>query len=198
MLSVVRHKIQWISSCNYLSEFRLICPICIWCLSRYKHINRSWFTVSALVNWHEKRQVPNTSPGCVFRFSMIHETLLLARVNLNPVTMCTVKCSMKLLIHSIDKLLYPTFYKGCNSLSVLGLKLNHVSKRGHGWHANELEQKITSMGKCKKDVTPLLTHWSYVFLAINHRIRYSSKSLLFIKCPKSQCPCMLYMWRHLC
>ena len=26
-----------------------------------------------------------------------------------------------------------------------------------------------SMGKCKKDVTPLLTHWSYVFLALTHR-----------------------------
>ena len=25
------------------------------------------------------------------------------------------------------------------------------------------------MGYCKKDVTPLLTHWSYVFLAITHR-----------------------------
>ena len=24
------------------------------------------------------------------------------------------------------------------------------------------------MGKCKKDVTPLLTHWSYVFLALTH------------------------------
>ena len=26
-----------------------------------------------------------------------------------------------------------------------------------------------SMGLCKKDVTPLLTHWSYVFLALNPR-----------------------------
>ena len=26
----------------------------------------------------------------------------------------------------------------------------------------------TSMGLCKKDVTPLLTHWSYVFLALTH------------------------------
>ena len=26
-----------------------------------------------------------------------------------------------------------------------------------------------SMGWCKKDVTPLLTHWSYVFLALTHR-----------------------------
>ena len=25
------------------------------------------------------------------------------------------------------------------------------------------------MGYCKKDVTPLLTHWSYVFLALTHR-----------------------------
>ena len=25
------------------------------------------------------------------------------------------------------------------------------------------------MGWCKKDVTPLLTHWSYTFLALNHR-----------------------------
>ena len=28
---------------------------------------------------------------------------------------------------------------------------------------------IWSMGKCKKDVTPLLTHWSNVFLALYHR-----------------------------
>ena len=26
-----------------------------------------------------------------------------------------------------------------------------------------------SMGQCKKDVTPLLTHWSYIFLALTHR-----------------------------
>ena len=26
-------------------------------------------------------------------------------------------------------------------------------------------------GKCKKDVTPLLTHWSYAFLALTHRYR---------------------------
>ena len=26
-----------------------------------------------------------------------------------------------------------------------------------------------SMGLCKKDITPLLTHWSYVFLALTHR-----------------------------
>ena len=29
---------------------------------------------------------------------------------------------------------------------------------------------MKSMGKCKKDVTTLLMHWSYVFLALTHRI----------------------------
>ena len=32
-----------------------------------------------------------------------------------------------------------------------------------------LSQNIKSMGQRKKDVTPVLTHWSYVFLALSHR-----------------------------
>ena len=28
---------------------------------------------------------------------------------------------------------------------------------------------VKSMGWCKKDVTPLLTHWSYIFIALTHR-----------------------------
>ena len=28
---------------------------------------------------------------------------------------------------------------------------------------------IISMGYCKKDITPLLSHWSYVFLALTHQ-----------------------------
>ena len=31
----------------------------------------------------------------------------------------------------MDKQFHPIFYNGCNYLSMLGLKLNHVSKRGH-------------------------------------------------------------------
>ena len=31
----------------------------------------------------------------------------------------------------MDKLFHPTHYNGCNYLSMLGLKSNHVSKRGH-------------------------------------------------------------------
>ena len=30
------------------------------------------------------------------------------------------------------------------------------------------------MGQCKKDITPLLTHWSYVFLALTHQyVKYT-------------------------
>ena len=36
------------------------------------------------------------------------------------------------------------------------------------WSREKTAHKI-SMGQCKKDVTPLLTHWSYVFLALTHR-----------------------------
>ena len=32
------------------------------------------------------------------------------------------------------------------------------------WH-----KYYKSMGECKKDVTPLLTHWSYFFLALTYR-----------------------------
>ena len=27
-----------------------------------------------------------------------------------------------------------------------------------------------SMGQCKRDITPLLMHWSYIFLALTHRL----------------------------
>ena len=33
----------------------------------------------------------------------------------------------------MDKLFQATLYQACNYLSMLGLKLNHVSKRGHRW-----------------------------------------------------------------
>ena len=46
--------------------------------------------------------------------------------------------SQRLIFMAMDKLFYPTFYNGCNYLSMLGLKLNHVSKRGP-----QLNQKVT-------------------------------------------------------
>ena len=39
----------------------------------------------------------------------------------------------------MDKLLHPTLYNGYDYISMLGLKLNHVSKRGYWWRRNEQE-----------------------------------------------------------
>ena len=39
--------------------------------------------------------------------------------------------------------------------------------------------EITPMGLCKKDVTPLLTHWGYIFLALTHRHVSSEAEILF-------------------
>ena len=41
-------------------------------------------------------------------------------------------------------------------------------------HLNMLTDTVNLMGQCKKDVTPLPTHWSYVFLALTHRLDYAS------------------------
>ena len=48
-----------------------------------------------------------------------------------------VKCMVKILIHSqtlgMVKYVHHTLYNGCNYLSMLGLKLSHVCKRGARW-----------------------------------------------------------------
>ena len=36
-------------------------------------------------------------------------------------------------------------------------------------HEEIFSPHCISMGLCKKDVTPLLSHWSYVFLSLTHR-----------------------------
>ena len=56
---------------------------------------------------------------------------------------------------------------------------NHLCQHADGLQGNNVVHSkncqqcwvSNSMGLCKKDVTPLLTHWSYVFLALTHRIK---------------------------
>ena len=43
------------------------------------------------------------------------------------------------------------------------------------------------MGWCKKDVTPLLTHWSYVFLASTHPDREAKNPLVSVMVSGSRC-----------
>ena len=45
----------------------------------------------------------------------------------------------------MDKLFHPTLFWACNYLSMLGLKLNHVSKRGHSSDkTNEIQSFLTT------------------------------------------------------
>ena len=62
---------------------------------------------------------------------------------------CIKKCWYCLLVKLLDKLLI-TNKTICPSSSTQS-------------------DKTISMGLCKKDITPLLMHWSYVFLALTHR-----------------------------
>ena len=45
--------------------------------------------------------------------------------------------------------------------------------RNHVGHAY-----MISMGKCKKSVTPLLTPWSFVFLALTRRYNHKGGSVV--------------------
>ena len=53
----------------------------------------------------------------------------------------------------------------------LSLSLSHYSD-GNLLVTCSVITGITLMGWCKIDVTPLLTHWSYVFLALTHQYIY--------------------------
>ena len=70
----------------------------------------------------------------------------------------------------MDKYIHPTFYNGCNYLSMLGLKLNHVSKRGH----RNIIYALT------KDILTNKMHWNWFFLVMLNLL-----SLWFHNCQKS-------------
>ena len=48
--------------------------------------------------------------------------------------------------------------------------------------------KAISMGQCKKDVTPMLRHWSYMFLALTHP--YVSTSVVYCQ---AMCVTVIYV-----
>ena len=55
-----------------------------------------------------------------------------------------------------------------------GIKLEHVARYLNSHYVYNI-----SMGQCKKDVTPLLMHWSYTFLELTNRymMQFNRKSL---------------------
>ena len=55
----------------------------------------------------------------------------------------------------MDKQFHPILYNGCDYISMLGLKLIHVSKMGHRWQESECARKFfffcdTSLGDSKQ------------------------------------------------
>ena len=59
------------------------------------------------------------------------------------------------------------------------------------------QSNIIPMGWCKKDVTPLLTHWSYVFLALAHRyteLRWQKQNISQTLDSKKPAILYLHMW----
>ena len=51
------------------------------------------------------------------------------------------------------------------------MQVNHNKHTVYLAAKNILQKYVhkISLGYCKKDITPLLTHWSYVFLALTQR-----------------------------
>ena len=47
--------------------------------------------------------------------------------------------------------------------------------------------RVISMAQCKKNVTPLLTHWSYVFLVLTHRYGVIGAFLLYMYLVSLRC-----------
>ena len=81
------------------------------------------------------------------------------------------------------------------------MKLPGTAQMGLGfviWLAHNSQCDI-SMGQCRNDVTPLLTHWSYVFLALIHRYMrslYSPCKIHFRRFPRNYRPPLFVTFRY--
>ena len=70
----------------------------------------------------------------------------------------------------IIDLLWPSDIWWHTSVSILvRIEACCLTASSHSLNKCWLIIKDIFMGKCKKDVAPLLTHWSYVFLALTHQ-----------------------------
>ena len=71
----------------------------------------------------------------------------------------------------MDKLFHPALYNGCDYLSMLGLKVTHVSKRGHSGHTGSTGT-ICCQNRCRVTSSPRHIHsdpdLSLAVLTTNH------------------------------
>ena len=120
------------------------------------------------------------------------------------VVTCPFKCRMKLLIHfqsngwslGMDKNFHPTLHNVCNYLSVVGLKLNHIRRRGPSclnlivdgqrntsqkidFASSPLHYSDVIMTTMASQITSLAIVYSTVYSA-DQRKNQSSASLAFV------------------
>ena len=80
----------------------------------------------------------------------------------------------------------------CNHYNHYGDNLVFIGCTGC-WPGTDIELctnaqvKSILMGYCKKDVTPLLTHWSYVFLTLTHRYHLQACNFSHLNSWLSEC-----------
>ena len=72
----------------------------------------------------------------------------------------------------MDKWFHPTFYNECNYLSMLGLKLNHVSKRSHWWWT------LNPAGSTYSDFTWFIMSIHYFTEILIHTLKLSNEATL--------------------
>ena len=81
---------------------------------------------------------------------------------------------------------------------IVGPNYCHISRgqwvNSQGWQdCPHCTWSLSSTGQCKKDVTPLLMHWSHVFLALTHQCL-----LMIIRSQGiSKCTVELFSWNSL-
>ena len=119
------------------------------------------------------------SPGRRQAIIWTNAGILLIRslgTNFNEILIGIQTFSFKKMYLKVSSGKWRPFCLGLNVLTHWGL-MTHICTRelGH-WFSWWLVASSArshclnkSMGWCKKDITPLLTHWSYAFLAITHR-----------------------------
>ena len=84
--------------------------------------------------------------------------------------------------------MWPWYYVAWYLLSLVNMFQILWRPSGSG---SQCWQNYNSMGKCKRDVISLLTHWSYIFLALTNHI-YNPDL-----CPSYHTPCTIYRARDL-
>ena len=83
--------------------------------------------------------------------------------NSHKIFMILFKC------HSFISNFSSNVYHMSTDLSILKAMWNPIGIEVIMKTGNVEMKIIISMGQCKKDVTPLLMHWSYIFLALTHQ-----------------------------